>query len=107
MEMKTLSGKGEKYMEAYTLEKIHGLWSTRRDVSCCWSRKSKGTERVMRQAEAEAFLLFTMKRQSLLAIGYFSYILVLKKDSRVTRGYTTLVLLKKNRRSFEGFNLIV
>ena len=25
MEMKTLSGKGEKYMEAYTLEKIHGF----------------------------------------------------------------------------------
>ena len=36
-----------------------------------------------------------MKRQSLLAIGYFSYILVLKKDSRVTRGYTTLVVKKK------------
>ena len=66
MEMKTLSGKGEKYMEAYTLEKIHGLWSTRRDVSCCWSRKSKGTERVMRQAEAEAFLLLiSLKRVTL------------------------------------------
>ena len=51
----------------------------------------------MRQAEAEAFLLFTVKKQSLLAIGYFSYILVLKKDSRVTRGCTTLVLLKKKQ----------
>ena len=97
MEMKTGSGKGKKVCGGLHTGKIHGLW-----------RKGKGTKRV-RQAEPEGLpALHHGKVITSLHGSFFLHFGALKKDSRVTGGYTALVLLLKNRRpKFAGFNLIV